>query len=452
MQTRAMQATIRFGLGRRGQAPLPADPEGWLRAQVAAADGARFPPDLPDSAEGLRRLRDQRRMKLQGDPLVGPLFQADAMAQMAQALASDQPFRERLVWFWANHFTVSLRQGGTRATIGPYVREAIRPHVTGRFSDMLLAVMRHPAMLMYLDNASSIGPDSPAAQAARRHGQARGLNENLARECLELHTLSPAAGYTQQDVTAFAAILTGWTVDLRADPPGFAFRAAAHQPGDKQVMGRIFPPGEEGGIQALRWLADHPATHRHLAVRLATHFIADTPPPAAIQAIAAALRDSGGDLGAAAVAVVARPEAWHTESWRTGAGHAGTKLRMPWQYALAALRALDPPPTDDPHRSPARLLMGAMAQLGQPLWNAPLPNGWSDRAADWSAPSDMIARADWAYGLAGRDIAAGADPLDIAHASLGPVLRPATLAALSHAASRRDALTLLFTAPEFQRL
>jgi uncharacterized protein (DUF1800 family) len=436
-----MHAMTRFGLGRRGQQSLPADPEDWLRAQVATPDTARFPPGLSDSTTGLLRLRDQRQMKLPGDPLVGPLFQADAQAQMAEALASDQPFRERLVWFWTNHFTVSLRQGGTRSVVGPYVREAIRPHVTGRFSDMLLAVMRHPAMLMYLDNTASIGPDSRAAQAARRHGQVRGLNENLARECLELHTLSPAAGYTQQDVTAFAAILTGWTIDMRADRPGFAFRAASHQPGDKQVMGRTFPEGEAGGIQALCWLADHPATHRHLATRLATHFVADTPPPATVHAIAAALRDSGGDLGAAALAVIARPEAWRP----------GTKLRLPWQYALAALRALDPPPTaPDPRHAPARALVGAMQALGQPLWNAPLPNGWSDRAADWAAPADMIARADWAYGLAGRDVAA-TDPLEVARASLGPTLRPATVAALSHAASRRDALTLLFTAPEFQR-
>ncbi|WP_342626929.1 DUF1800 domain-containing protein [Nguyenibacter vanlangensis] len=453
MQTQAMQAMIRFGLGRRGREPLPDDPAAWLREQLAAPDGARFPAGLSDSADGLIRLRTQRRTKQPGDPLVGPAFHADLLAQMTQCLASDQPFRERLAWFWTNHFTVSLRQGGTRAVIGPYVREAIRPHVTGRFSDMLLAVMRHPAMLMYLDNVSSIGPDSPAARRAARHGQLRGLNENLARECLELHTLSPAAGYTQQDVTSFAAILTGWTIDMRADRPGFAFRPDAHQPGVKILMGRDFPPGEAGGVQALSWLGTHPATYAHLATRLATHFIADVPPPAAIHAIAAALRQSGGDLGTASHALIARPEAWRP----------GTKLRQPFFYAVAALRALDPPlpghaadgPAPDsgaaPHPPAAWLLADATRTMGQPPWDAPLPNGWSDRAADWAAPADLIARAEWAYRLAGHDVAAEADPLAIAQAGLGPLLRPATRAAIRHAGSRRDALTLLFTAPEFQR-
>ena len=163
---------------------------------------------------------------------------------------------------------------------------------------MLLAVMRHPAMLLYLDNVGSVGPDSPAGQRGKR-----GLNENLARECLELHTVSPAAGYTQADVTNFARVLTGWSIDLPADPPGFRFRPFAHEPGEQIVMGRRFPPGEEGGVAALHFLADHPATHRFLATKLVRHFVADDPPEDAVRRIEGVLRDSDGDLGAAAAAL-----------------------------------------------------------------------------------------------------------------------------------------------------
>ena len=188
---------------------------------------------------------------------ISAVFDENAMAE------TDAPYRERLVWFWANHFTVSLRRGEVSAVLMPFIREAIRPHVNGRFADMLFAVMRHPAMLMYLDNAASIGPNSPAG--LRSH---RGLNENLARECLELHTLSPAAGYTQNDVTEFAKVLTGWSFDINYNPPQFVFRLNAHEPGPKTIMGQTFNHGAEGGIAALTWIADHPATHRHLATKL----------------------------------------------------------------------------------------------------------------------------------------------------------------------------------------
>ena len=253
------------------------------------------------------------------------------------------PFRERLVWFWTNHFTDLAAPRRVRGAGGAFVEEAIRPHVTGRFADMLLAVMRHPAMLLYLDNVCSAGPDSPAGQRGKR-----GLNENLARECLELHTVSPAAGYTQADVTNFARVLTGWSIDLQRDPPGFRFRPFAHEPGEQIVMGRRFPPGEEGGVAALRFLAAHPATHRFLATKLVRHFVADDPPEDAVRRIAGVLRDSDGDLGAAAAAVTTLEAAWQPL----------TKLRTPLDYVVATLRALDAPePQPDPP-----YLIGALAR------------------------------------------------------------------------------------------
>jgi uncharacterized protein (DUF1800 family) len=432
MDSNTAQALIRFGLGRRGGEPLPANPAWWLAQQVQTPDPADFS-TLPTTAQGLTAMREQRQAQRAetlkaGDPRpVNLLLRAEITAFITNALDTAAPFRERLVWFWANHFTVSLRQGGTQAIAGAYVREAIRPHVTGRFSEMVLAVMHHPAMLMYLDNAGSVGPNSPAG--LRQH---RGLNENLARECMELHTVTPASGYTQADVTEFAKILTGWSVEFR-DPAGFLFRPGAHEPGPKTVMGEGFPPGEEGGVLALRFLANHPATHRSLAAKLVRHFVADAPPDDAVRHIEGVLRDSGGDLGAASLALISLPQAWEPLA----------KLRTPLDYVVASLRALDLPPDKRPD------VVGMPGALGQPLWGAPLPNGWGDTAADWAAPEALLRRVDWAFGLAGR--AEMDNPADLAEQSLGPLLHPATLEAVHRAGSRRDGITLLLTSPEFMR-
>jgi uncharacterized protein (DUF1800 family) len=422
-----MQAMVRFGLGARPTEAPPADPAVWLRHQITQPDPTVFDPP-PSAAAGLAALRADRETKPPPEQReVRPLFRAETTALLSNALTTPAPFRERLVWFWTNHFTISVRQGGCAAVAGAFVQEAIRPYVTGRFPDMLLAVMRHPAMLIYLNNAQSVGPDSRAGQ----HGK-RGLNENLARECMELHTLSPAAGYTQADVTSFAMLLTGWSIDMRGDPPGFLFRPNAHQPGAQTVMGRSFPDGEAGAAEALAFFAAHPATHRHLATRLVQHFVADDPPPDAVRRIEAVLRDTGGDLGRASLALIDLPEAWKP----------GGKLRTPQDFVIASLRGLDLPAARQPE------LIGALAGLGQPAFVAPQPNGWPDRAADWAAPEAMLRRIDWAYGLAGR--AQDQDPMLVADASLGPLLRPETARAMQHAGSRRDALTLLFSSPEFQ--
>ncbi|HVC60646.1 MAG TPA: DUF1800 domain-containing protein [Acetobacteraceae bacterium] len=433
MDARTAQALIRFGLGRRGEESVPADPAAWLGEQLRQPDPAGIDP-LPSTATGLEALRFDRQVKPPpGQGVVRPLFQAQARAELENALTTPAPFRERLVWFWTNHFTVSAR-GGAAAVAGAFVEEAIRPHVTGRFETMLLAVMHHPAMLIYLNNAQSVGPDSPAGR--RLH---RGLNENLARECMELHTVSPAAGYTQADVTSFARILTGWSIDLRSDPPGFRFRPFAHEPGAQVVMGHRFPPGEAGGVAALRFLANHPATHRFLATKLVRHFVADTPPPDAVRHIEGALRDTGGDLGAAAGSLITLEAAWQP----------ATKLRTPQDYVIACLRMLDLAP----EQRAGMNLPGIVGSLGQPFWNAPQPNGWSDRASTWAAPEAMMRRIDWAYGVSGRVAApqSGRDAAALAEANLGPLLSADTLQAVRRAGSRRDAMTLLLAAPEFQR-
>jgi uncharacterized protein (DUF1800 family) len=425
-------AAIRFGQGRRPNEPVPADPAAWLESQLAAGlPGPALPADLPQTQRAVFAAMSEDNAHVRaggmGRPNQARIFRTEANAALALSIGGDQGFRERLVAFWANHLTVSRRK--VPATTGLYVREVIRAHVTGRFEDMLLAMARHPAMLAYLDNNVSVGPNSRGGRGGRR-----GLNENLAREILELHTVTPAAGYTQADVTSFAKVLTGWTFDAIREPFGFVFRAQNHEPGPKTVMGRSFPEGVEGGVMALTWLARHDRTHHHLATKLVRHFVADDPPPAAVDRIHGVLRDTRGDLGAAARALVALPAAWQPPL---------TKLRAPQDYMISVLRAIEAPP-DAAERG-----IGVAQFLGQGWWAAAAPIGYPDDAAAWAAPEMLVRRIDWANGIAARG--AGRDTADLAMAVLGPLCRPETLRAAARAGSAREALTLVLTSPEFQR-
>jgi uncharacterized protein (DUF1800 family) len=457
METQPIHAMTRFGFGRAASEPLPTDPTAWLLNQLRQAD-APWRGTEPSTQIGMeieRALRERRQARKEAQANDQPrvnrpgegagmvavtnagqageknparmLFQDNARSAMGRAVETTTPFRERLVWFWTNHFTVSIRRPIVAPLVGAFVQEAIRPHITGRFQDMLFAVMRHPAMILYLDNQASIGPNSLAGQ--RRD---KGLNENLARECLELHTVSPASGYTQADVTAFARILTGWSIGFQGISPGFVFRPNIHEPGAQTMMGRTFSDGEQGGIEALAFLANHPWTYRHLATQLVTHFVADRPPPAAVAAIEGILRDSGGDLGAAAAGLTRLPDAWTPL----------TKYRTPQELVVATFRALGPVEPAPPYQ----LILNG---LGQPLWGAPAPNGWPDQAADWTSPEAMMRRIDWAFGVAQRPITR--EPLAIADDALGALLTPETRQAVARAGDRREALTLLLTSPEFQR-
>lgn len=428
MTARASHALIRFGLGGRHD-PAMEPPESWLAGQLNGPDPAAADPATGTMAEGAALLvttrdpaaEEARRAR------VREMTQSSNAAATETLLTTNTPFRERLVWFWANHFTISRRRISVAHMAHAYVREAIRPHVTGRFANMLHAVMRSPAMLVYLDNMYSVGPNSPAGKRQRR-----GLNENLARECLELHTVTQAAGYTQADVTELARVLTGWSVSF-TDPAGFRWRPETHEPGEKKFMGHPFPEGEAGITAALDFLATHPATHRNLAVKLVRHFVADDPPEPAIRRIEAVLRDTKGDLKAASLALLQLPEAWTPL----------TKLRAPFDYVIGVLRALDLPAPRRPD------VPGVLSGLGQGYLNAPLPNGWPDTAADWASPESMIRRVDWAYAVAGR--AGNLDPAELARASLGPLLPEPTLQQIARAGSRREGMTMLLAAPEFLR-
>jgi len=436
-------AMIRFGFGPvTGAAPVSTAPADWLRAQLRGPDPFLADPrsaGLPSGADALVARRQDavtrkqilaagKQLKGNFKPVSRAMFLRDAQAQLDWAVSTAAPFRERLVWFWANHFTTSIRQGGVAPLVGPFMREAIRPHVTGKFTDMVLAAERHPAMLLYLANAFSVGPDSRAG--LRSH---RGLNENLGRECMELHTVSLRANYTQTDVTNMAKLLTGWSIDPRAQPTGFKFRPFAHEPGPQTVLGRSFPPGEAGGIAALRFLSTHPTTYRALAHKLAWHFIADDPPHAAVDHLAGVLTDTKGDLGATSAALIDLKEAWTPL----------TKIKTPFDYVISLARAGGKTPP------PVGMMLGSLRKLGQPLWAAPLSNGWSDHGSDWTGSDAVLARVDFAYTIAVRH--EGAAPMDVAQAALGPLLRPATETAIATAGSPREAMAMLFAAPEFQR-
>jgi uncharacterized protein (DUF1800 family) len=426
MSPRAAHAAIRFGLGPRPGDAVPEDPRPWLLAQIRPLPPAPGPP-LADWLAAIRA----RRMDNTNDTFQ-QMARGEALAWAARTLTTGAPFAERWVAFWANHLTVSRRAGVIASLVGHYEREAIRPHAFGRFEEMLLAAMRHPAMLAYLDNANSAGPGSVAA----RRGP-RGLNENLARECLELHTVTPAAGYSQEDVGQLARLLTGWSIGrgpASNEPDGFMFRPLAHEPGSKTLLGHAFPEGEQGAVEALRFLANHPATHRALARKLARHFVADDPPPAAVAGIEAALRDSGGDLSAAARAVVAAPEAWTPL----------TRVRSAQDYAVAVLRALGVGEEGAP------MLLGTLGRLGQPLWTAPAPIGWTEDDAEWAAPEQLMRRLDWAAEMAGRS-APRLEPVVVASTLIGPLARPATLQEVTRAGSAREAILMALACPEAHR-
>jgi len=422
-------ALHRFGFGVRPGAPLPDDPLGWLEAQTrgtpsplakpgyAAADGyaAWIAHDAAPPPPG------------QASP-VTRLFRAEQDAWVEHLLTSDTPFHDRLTAFWLNHFTVAERGGfGVITGFSDFLREVVRPRVTGRFADLLVAVSMAPAMLYYLDQVASVGPNSGFG---RRSG--RGLNENLSREILELHSLSPAGGYSQQDVTEFARLMTGWGVERLRAPFATVFRPGSHEPGEKRLLGETWRQGPDAYEAALRRLAAHPATLRHIASRLVRHFIADEPAPDDVARIEAVLRDTEGDLGAAARALLRLPGAWAATL---------RKLRPPAEYAVALFRAgggADPRP-----------VLGGMAALGQPLWNAPQPNGWPDTAEGWSGPEPVMLRLDIAFETAGRF--ARQDPRALLDAVLGPLAAERTRGAVLRAGSARDAITLMFASPEMQR-
>ena len=470
----ATLALHRFGMGPRpgSIAAIEADPRGALIAELERPSVAEIAATaLPSSAKAFREVTDayakrqakaivakreqeakRKQMSEAASMMEGaaqgagemaakiaeavpdpgrPIYLEEAKVRIAAALGTEIGFVERLVWFWSNHFCVSADK--IRSMSGAYEREAIRPHVLGRFADMLLSAEGHPAMLFYLDNNISMGPNSVAGI-----NRTRGLNENLAREILELHTLGVRSGYTQDDVIGFANVLTGWTLVPPGDNPEhggeFTFNPRLHEPGAQKVLGKTYgDDGVEQGRAVLRDFAAHPATATHVAARLASYFIADTPPPPLVARMAKVFRDTGGDLKETARTMVLSDESWTQPA---------TKLKRPSEWVVGMVRS-----TGLTEADPVRFTDG-QALLGEPLWRPSSPKGHPDDEGSWI--DGMGRRLDVANYFAER-VAGRTDPQEVIETVLGSSVSPEVKDAVGRAESRPQALVLLFMSAEFQR-
>jgi len=468
----AALALHRFGCGPRAGSimAIASDPRGALVAELERPNAGQIvDANLPSSAAANRAVfeynaaraantkREQRRREAaakvaqnsggesmteakpdtapptvaqpEAVPLPRQLFRNEAKARFDAAINAEIGLVERLVWFWSNHFCVNAN-----ATVmaGGYEREAIRPHVLGRFADMLLAAEGHPAMLLYLDNAQSIGPDSVAGI-----NRDKGLNENLAREILELHTVGVRTVYSQADVTNFAKVLTGWTILPTATNPDhggeFAFLGRAHEPGVETVIGNAYSEGGvEQGRAVLADLARHPATAKHVATKLARHFIADDPPTSLVDRLARRFLDTDGDLKAVVATLIAAPESWEPEQ---------AKIKRPNEWIVAALRA-----TGEPGETPRMIQAGNL--LGEPLWRPPAPKGFSDDDAAWL--DGLGQRLEIANAFAHRE-GIGHEPAAVMETAIGPLASAETQRTIARAESRPQALTMVLMTPEFLR-
>jgi uncharacterized protein (DUF1800 family) len=476
-------AVLRFGLGARpgDLAAAASDPRAWLRAQIAGpaqlAGNTPLAPSDQIFTEVLAARDERQEMKREATarsatldtPAAGataaaafnpvrdaylPHYRAQVLARAQSAALTARPFAERLVHFWTNHFAVSADKGAVFGIAGTLENEAIRPNVNGRFADLLTAVEQHPAMIAFLDNQYSVGKDSELALLAARRAARQeigapdqpkrefGINENLAREILELHTLGVNGGYTQNDVTSFAQIITGWSIGggkgrLAGGTPGrFYFRDNLHEPGAKTFLGKTYTEdGRQQGEAVLADLSRHPATARFIATKLVRHFVADDPPPAAVERVAHAFRKSDGDLPHVYAALIEAPEAWDAKM---------RKFKTPEDFVFSTLRALNVSP-----RQPEEIVR-SFDLLGQRQYVPGSPAGWPDTSKSWDGSDALMHRVLWASRAASR-YERGIDPVELAASSLGAYARSETLTALRRASSSSQALALLLMSPEFQR-
>jgi uncharacterized protein (DUF1800 family) len=467
-------AVLRFGLGAKpgDLAAATAEPRAWLMSQIKgpvplAVNSPLAPSDQIFAA--LTEARDERQKMKQSSATESPdakvafnaireayqpHYRAQVLARAQSAALTTRPFAERLVHFWSNHFAVSADKGVVYGLAGSLENEAIRPHVTGRFVDLLTAVEQHPAMIAFLDNQYSVGADSTAARFASRFASRSdsvdtgkpkrqfGINENLAREILELHTLGVNGGYNQADVTSFAQIITGWSIGggkgrLAGGVQGrFYFRDNLHEPGPKVFLGKTYTEqGQRQGETVLADLARRPETANFIATKLVRHFIADDPPPAAVDRVARAFLKSGGDLPQVYAALIESPESWDSNA---------RKFKTPEDFVFSTFRALNVSPTQPEE------VIRSFDLLGQRQYTPGSPAGWPDTSKSWDGSDALMHRVLWASRV-GAKYESGVEPTDLAAASLGAYARPETLTALRRAATSSQAVALLLMSPEFQR-
>jgi uncharacterized protein (DUF1800 family) len=457
-------ALNRFGIGARPDEAPPTDARKWLTDQldrydprpapIAALPGSRaIAAELTQDAMARRRLADDPAAAMAARKAARrkarESYVASVGARMQAALATPAPFVERMVWFWANHFAVSVDKGSTIGFAGPFEFEAIRPHVLGTFGEMVDAVERHPAMLLYLDQARSIGPDSAAGRRIDGRGRRKaGLNENLGREIMELHTLGVRTGYSQADVTEFARALTGWTVAGKgngfgaqlagraARPGDFVFVERLHEPGARTIIGKRYAqPGERQAQAVLDDLVASPATATHIATKLARHFAGDTPPTALVYRLKATYLETQGDLPSLYRVLIEAPEAWAPSP---------VKFKTPWEWSVSSLRAVGA------NRLRPQRVKGLLDQLGQPVWKPGSPAGYDDIAASWAGPDAIMRRVEAAQRVA-APAAGSLDARTLAGRLYPSAVSPTTQTQLARAESPAQALALLLVAPESMR-
>ena len=441
---RAHIALNRFGLGAKpgGILRIRVDAKAALEAELNNPDIALINrPSLPAYAEACRVVHTNGEDALK---------ERELTARIAQHLIPEIGFVERLVLFFSNHFSMSVdKDGAIRATIGQLEREVIRAKILGSFPAMLIDVMRHPAMLRYLDNDSSIGPKSVAG---RNWGA--GLNHNLAREIFELHTLGVNGGYTEQDIGALARALTGWSFVRGWEADGkynggnqwnrgrFIYRNNWHEPGSRVILGRTYPSGGESQCRSvLGILGRHPATAQFIAFKLIRHFITENVTPEMVTPVAQAFRNSGGSIKATAQALIDLPEAWELPL---------QKLRTPYELQIAEMRALnrDYPPDQ---RWPFNAALDALRHAP---WLHQTPDGYTDEDAYWMGADAMRIRLETAQ-LNAQSLLQLA-PVDATPAQLADRLFATAISAESRSAivntpNKQYGLTMLFMIPEFQR-
>ena len=452
-------AVNRFGLGARSNEIAPAEPLHWLLAQFEQYQ--RMPSGWEHASRTIEIVAEiaqtqlETRQANENEKLSARrLFRHDAQGTYAMAvharaetaLTTLTPFIERLVHFWSNHFAISVEKLAVVELAGAFEREAIRPHVLGSFKDLLFAAVQHPAMLLYLDQVQSIGPSSPAAlrMTGRHPDEKRGLNENLAREIMELHTLGVRSGYTQTDVTEFARALTGWSIANPNHPDknvaygenGFVFRPQIHEPDRRTIMGRSYP--QSGKMQAeavLNDLASAQSTAIHIATKLARHFVSDTPPQSLVDKLAQEFVTKDGDLVSVYRALITSPEAWQPFP---------KKFKTPWEWFISANRGLGRQNLE------GVIVVKLLNQLGQPVWRPTSPAGFDDNAEAWMSPNALLRRVE----LAQRMVATNGNKIDghvLADKLLFGAISQSTQEAIFHSESAATGLALLLISPEFLR-
>lgn len=445
-------AATRFGYGFHPGQALTADADGLL-AELGSA--SVMSPDIGGASLAERaklysqflEARKARRKDLSLTPVmedfqrrINRQFSADVAARIQAPILSDRGFFERLSWFWADHFTTASRNLITKSLTPRLEADAIRPHITGSFRDMLRAVVTHPAMIVYLGQHRSVGPLS---DVGKRTG--RGLNENLAREIIELHTLGVGGPYDQADVRQFAELLTGMTVNRKTGATAFNPRQA--EPGTEEVLGAVYGddrPDLDDIVSALDDLASHPRTARHIALKLATHFISDTPGEGLITHVESAFNRTDGRLTAVYQALLEHPESW---------AHEAHKVKQPFDYLISSIRAAGVSgELAKPFLRPKGRLSVARAlrDLNQPMMQAPGPDGWPEEAGRWITAQGLAARLQWAAKL-GHALEARIDPRDYLAASLADRASAEITFAATRAAEKWEGIALILASPEFNR-